>query len=143
MQLTQVIQETFRLYPASALLSRQLYEDMKFGDLHIPKGTSLWIPILQFHHDTELWGPDANQFNPERFAKGVSGACKHPHMYMPFGFGPRTCLGQTFAMVQLKTLLAMILSRYKVSPSPKHRHSVELRLLLGPKHGVHLVIEKV
>jgi len=91
----------------------------------------------------ELWGPDANQFNPERFAKGVSGACKHPHMYMLFGFGPRTCLGQTFTMVQLKTLLAMILSKYKVSPSPKHRHSVELRLLLGPKYGVHLVVEKV
>lgn len=138
-----MIQETLRLYPASPIFARQLYGDMRFGDLHLTKGTSLWIPILYFHYDFKLWGPDANQFKPERFARGVSGACKHPHLYMPFGFGPRTCLGQNFAMVQLKTVLALILSRYKVSPSPKHRHSVDLRLILGPKHGVHIVIEKV
>ncbi|ONK61752.1 uncharacterized protein A4U43_C08F33210 [Asparagus officinalis] len=141
--LTQVIQETLRLYPASAIIARQIYADMKFGDLLIPKETSLWIPILNFHHDPNLWGPDVNEFKPERFAKGVSSACKHPHLYMPFGFGPRTCLGQNFAMVELKIVLALILMRFKVSPSRKHRHSVELRLLLGPKNGVRLVIEKV
>lgn len=141
--LTQVIQETLRLYPPAVIIVRQLNKDMKLGHLHLPKGISLWIPILHFHHDPDLWGPDVNQFKPERFAKGVSGACKHPHMFMPFGFGPRTCLGQNFAMIELKVVLALILLRYKVSPSPNYKHSMELSMLLGPKYGVHVVMERV
>ncbi|KAJ6831644.1 cytochrome P450 714C2-like [Iris pallida] len=141
--LTQVIQETLRLYPAAPFLARQVHEDMKLGHLHLPKGTAFWIPLLSFHHDPELWGPDAHRFNPDRFARGVSGACKHPHMYMPFGTGPRTCLGQNLAMVELKIVLASILARYRVSPSPNYCHSVNLGVVMGPKYGVNLVIERV
>lgn len=88
-----VIHESSRLYSAVPLLSRNVFKDMKFGNSDVPKGTELWILIISLHKNPEIWGDDAHKFNPERFANGTAGACKHPQVYMPFGVGPRVCLG--------------------------------------------------
>ena len=116
---------------------------MKFGDINVPKGVNVWTLMVSLHQDPDLWGPDANIFNPERFANGVSSACKVPYVYMPFGVGPRTCLGQNFAMAELKILLALIVSNFSFSLSPKYRHSPAVRLLIEPEHGVNLLIKKL
>uniref|UniRef100_A0A7N2M583 Cytochrome P450 714A1 n=1 Tax=Quercus lobata TaxID=97700 RepID=A0A7N2M583_QUELO len=68
----------------------------------LPKGVHIWSLIPAMHRDPENWGLDALEFKPERFAHGISKACKYPQAYIPFGYGSRLCPGQNFAMLQLK-----------------------------------------
>ncbi|KAF8398480.1 hypothetical protein HHK36_017409 [Tetracentron sinense] len=99
-QLSMVTQEVLRLYPPAAFVSREALQEMKFGDIHIPKGVNVWVSVLTLHQDPEIWGPDADKFNPERFAAGLLSASKLPQAYIPFGVGPRICAGQNFALRQ-------------------------------------------
>jgi cytochrome P450 len=138
-----VINESLRLYPPVPVMSREALRDMKFGNINVPKGVTVWTLLVALHQDPDIWGPDANNFNPERFSNGVSGACKLPYVYMPFGVGPRTCLGQNFAMAELKILLALIVSRFSLSLSPKYKHSPVLRLVTEPEHGVNLLVKRL
>ncbi|RDX75677.1 Cytochrome P450 714C2, partial [Mucuna pruriens] len=142
-QLTMVIHESLRLYPPVSVISRQALKDMKFGNIDVPKGLNLWIMVATSHTNPAIWGDDAYKFNPERFTNGTIGACKMPHMYMPFGVGPRVCLGQNLAMVELKMLIALILSNFTFSLSPRYIHSPTLKLLMEPEHGVHLLVKKL
>ncbi|KAL5974885.1 hypothetical protein ACLOJK_031558 [Asimina triloba] len=139
---TMVIQESLRLYPPAAFLVREALTAMKLGGMRLPKGIKLWIPIQTLHQNPEIWGHDSFEFNPERFANGISNACKHPHVYMPFGLGSRICLGQNFAMVELKMIISMILGRFTFAISPHYRHSPAFRLSVEPKHGVSLLISR-
>ncbi|CAN6559179.1 unnamed protein product [Malus baccata var. baccata] len=139
-QLTMVIHESLRLYPPVTVVSREAFKDMKFGDINIPKGVNVWTTVATLHTDPEIWGPDAYVFNPDRFANGITGACKLPHVYMPFGMGPRVCLGQNLAMVELKILIALLVSNFSFSLSPKYRHGPALRLVIEPEHGVDLLL---
>ncbi|XVE76813.1 hypothetical protein DITRI_Ditri13aG0010300 [Diplodiscus trichospermus] len=86
----------------------------------IPKGTIIQVPVATIHQILDLWGPDAHQFNPERFANGILGACKHPQAYLPFRVGARTCVGQHFAMTELKVVLSLILSKFRFPVSPSY-----------------------
>ncbi|CAL9782922.1 unnamed protein product [Musa acuminata subsp. burmannicoides] len=140
--LTMVIQETLRLYPPGAYVARETMQEMEFGGVRIPKGVSIFVQSSALHHDPSIWGPDVLEFNPERFARGVLGACQLPQTYLPFGVGPRTCLGQHFAMTELKVLLSLILLRFSISLSPNYRHSPALRLIVEPEHGVELLLKK-
>lgn len=142
-QLTMVINETLRLYPPAPMVSREAFKDMKFGNINVPKGVNIWFSVLSFQTDPEIWGPDAYEFKPDRFANGMSGACQHPHLYMPFGFGPRQCLGLNLAMVELKILIALLLSNFSLSLSPKYVHSPVYRLHLEPEYGVNLLVKKL
>ncbi|KAF9670979.1 hypothetical protein SADUNF_Sadunf13G0125500 [Salix dunnii] len=139
--LNMVIHESLRLYPPVAVVSRETFKDMKFGDIIVPKGLNVWTMVVTLHTDPEVWGPDAYRFNPYRFAKGITGACKFPHLYMPFGVGPRVCLGQNLAIVELKILIALVLSEFSFSLSPKYVHSPALRLVIEPERGVDLLIK--
>ncbi|XP_075646433.1 cytochrome P450 714C2-like [Castanea sativa] len=141
--LTMVIHESLRLYPPVPVVSREAFRDMKFGDISVPKGVNVWTLMVSLQQDPDIWGPDANIFNPERFANGVRGACKLPCVYMPFGVGPRICVGQHFAMAELKILLALIVSNFSFSLSPKYRHSPTMSLLIEPENGVNLLIKKL
>ncbi|KAK0578937.1 hypothetical protein LWI29_018659 [Acer saccharum] len=141
--LTMVIQETLRLYPPATELSRQTYKDMKFQDINIPKDVTIRTMVLFMHTNPEIWGPDAYEFNPERFANGISSSCKLPYVYMPFGMGPRVCVGQHLAMIELKILLSLILSNFSLSISPKYVHSPTRRLTIEPKDGVNLLVKKI
>ncbi|KAK1570970.1 hypothetical protein Q3G72_009980 [Acer saccharum] len=141
--LTMVIQETLRLYPPAAELSRQTFKDMKFQGINIPKDVTIKTMVLNIHTNPEIWGPDAFKFNPERFANGISGSCKLPYVYMPFGMGPRVCIGQHLAMVELKILVSLIVSNFSFSISPKYVHSPICRLTIEPEHGVNLLVKKI
>ncbi|KAL0458974.1 UNVERIFIED_CONTAM: cytochrome [Sesamum latifolium] len=141
--LTMAINESLRLYPPVSVVSREALKDLKFGGINFPKGVNLWTLVTTLHTDPENWGPDSYQFNPERFANGITGACKLPHLYMPFGVGPRVCLGQNLALVELKILISMILSKFSISLSPKYVHSPALSLVIEPGHGVNLLIKQL
>ncbi|KAH6788397.1 hypothetical protein C2S51_003403 [Perilla frutescens var. frutescens] len=141
--LTMVINETLRLYPPVTIVSREAFKYMKFGTLNVPKGVILWTLVTNLHTDPEFWGADSYQFNPARFANGITGACKFPHLYMPFGVGPRVCLGQNLALLELKILISLILSRFSISVSPKYVHSPLLNLAIQPRYGVDLLIKQL
>ncbi|KAF5732847.1 hypothetical protein HS088_TW17G00380 [Tripterygium wilfordii] len=141
--LTMVIQETLRLYPPAVFVDRTALEDIEFKDIWIPKGLNLQIPIAILQQSPDLWGPDAHQFNPGRFVNGILGACKSPQAYMPFGIGSRICIGQQFAMTQLKVILSLVLSKFSFSLSPKYNHSPVFKLVVQPENGVHLHLKRL
>lgn len=132
-----VINESLRLYPPASVLPRMAFEDIKLGDLHIPKGLSIWIPVLAIHHSEELWGKDANEFNPERFASKTF----IPGRFIPFAAGPRNCVGQAFAMMEAKIILAMLISRFSFNISESYRHAPVIVLTIRPKYGVQVCLK--
>ncbi|KAK4489352.1 hypothetical protein RD792_005159 [Penstemon davidsonii] len=139
---TMVIQEVLRLYPPAAFVSREALQETQIGHIVVPKGVCLWTLIPTLHRDLNVWGPDVNEFNPERFANGISNACKVPQVYIPFGLGPRLCLGRNFALIQLKIVVAVIVSKFSFSLSPKYRHSPAYRMIVEPGKGVQLLIQR-
>ncbi|CAH9139670.1 unnamed protein product [Cuscuta epithymum] len=140
---TMVILEVLRLYPPGAFVSREALHETKIGHIVVPKGVCLWSLIPTLHRDPKIWGPDANKFKPDRFANGVSSACKMPQMYLPFGLGPRLCVGRNFAMFQLKVVICVIISKFSFSLSPKYKHSPAFRMIVEPGEGVHILIERL
>lgn len=138
-----VIQETMRLYPPTSALAREVFQDMKIGDVHFPKGVTVFTMVTALHTNPNIWGANALQFNPERFQNGISGACKNPNAYMPFGFGQRVCVGQHLAMVEIKLLMALIMTNFSFILSPKYVHKPEMTMMLQPKHGVNILIKNL
>ncbi|CAK9174855.1 unnamed protein product [Ilex paraguariensis] len=104
---------------------------------------SIWNFVSALHQEPEIWGPDADKFNPGRFANGVTGACKFPHVYMPFGIGPHLYLAMQFALTELKILLILLFSNFSFSISPEYRHSPVFKLVLEPEHGANLLVKRV
>ncbi|XAR71846.1 hypothetical protein NMG60_11018283 [Bertholletia excelsa] len=139
---TMVIQEALRLYPPAAFVSREALEETRIGNLTVPKGVCMWTLIPTLHRDPENWGPDAGEFRPERFAAGLAGACRNPNAYVPFGLGPRLCLGRNFAMTQLKVVLSLVVSTFEFCLSPNYHHSPAYRMIVEPGYGVQIIIQR-
>ncbi|GLJ13653.1 hypothetical protein SUGI_0217350 [Cryptomeria japonica] len=137
-----ILNESLRLYTPASLFAKEAFADMKLGDLFIPKGLSVWIPVLAIHHDKDIWGEDANEFNPKRFANGTARACNNnPMGFIPFSYGPRKCVGQSFAIMEAKIVLAMIIANFKFHLSPSYRHAPISVLTLKPRHGVPIILQ--
>lgn len=141
--LAMILNESLRLYPPAVAVIRRAKTDTQLGTLQIPRGTELLIPILAIHHDPTLWCHDVHEFNPERFAKGVAHAAKHPMAFMPFGLGTRRCIGQNLAILQAKLAIAIILQRFSFELSPSYQHSPSVLMLLHPQHGAPIVFRKL
>ncbi|OVA00502.1 Cytochrome P450 [Macleaya cordata] len=133
--LGMIVNETLRLYPPAIATIRRAKTDVDLGSYKIPGGTELLIPILAVHHDRELWGNDATEFNPARFSEGVARAAKHPMAFIPFGLGARTCIGQNLAILQAKLAMSIILQRFSFRLSSSYQHAPTVLMLLYPQHG--------
>ncbi|XP_022974803.1 cytochrome P450 CYP72A219-like [Cucurbita maxima] len=140
---TMILNEVLRLYPPPALISRLVQNEIKLGKLSFPAGVMLSFPIILIHRDKNLWGDDANEFNPDRFAEGVSKATQNQAGFFPFGWGPRICIGQNFAIIEAKIALSMILQHFSFELSSSYKHAPTSNLTTRPQHGAHIMLLKL
>ncbi|KAK4405801.1 7-deoxyloganic acid hydroxylase [Sesamum angolense] len=141
--ITMIVNETLRLFPPAVELTRLVEEDTTLGDLFLPKGSMVMMPVVLVHRDTKIWGPDAMEFKPDRFADGVLKAANGHSAFLPFGWGVRTCIGANLAMMEAKSFMALLLRNFTFELSPKYAHAPLVTLLMQPQYDVPVVMRKL
>lgn len=132
----QVIQESLRLRPPGALIARQVVNDDEVGGTRLPAGS--WVLLVPYltHFLTDYW-PDPDRFDPDRFA-GDGAARRHAYSFYPFGMGPRTCIGNHLAMLEIQLVIAMVMRRYVIEPAPGTTGKPTWHATLHPKGGLRM-----
>lgn len=129
--LDQVIKESLRLYPPIHIGNRRIAEEMDFTEGNIPKGERMFYSIYLTHRDPEIW-KNADSFCPERFARGRK---TPPFSYVPFGGGPRACIGAAFGQAEARVVMAHLLRNYKFEFT-NHKIKPHMGATLEPRPGV-------
>ncbi|CAG9796526.1 unnamed protein product [Diatraea saccharalis] len=112
------IKESLRLYPPVHFIGRRLGETVTFSNYLVEKGTYILLLIYDMHRREDLF-KDALKYNPDRFLP-ENNVGRHPFSFIPFSAGPRNCIGQRFAMMEMKSCLSAVLRRYKLEPVTGH-----------------------
>lgn len=137
-----VISEALRLYPPGFRFARDVDQDCVVNGQFLPKGATLEIPAGFLHYDPEHW-PDPEKFIPERFTPEAK-ANRHPFVYLPFGAGPRSCVGMRLAQLEIKMALVHVFRRFNIVACSETKVPLELKSFttLGPKNGIYVKITK-
>jgi cytochrome P450 len=131
----QVISEAMRLYPPAFNLTRVARKDTELAGHKVKAGMRISIPVYAIHRHRRLWG-DPDTFDPDRFAPGAPPPDRYS--YLPFGGGPRSCLGATFAMVEATTVLATLVRAAEFELVPGYEVKPMARVALRPEGGMPL-----
>jgi cytochrome P450 len=137
---TAVLKETMRLYPPVWVCARQVQEDDVINGFDVPADTQVVVSPYVIQRDPRYWErPDA--FEPERFL-GERGKAIPPYAYIPFGGGPRVCIGQRFAMQEAVIIAATMARNLRVLDVPEHPVEPEPGITLRAKHGIRIRLER-
>lgn len=130
-----VIKESLRLYPTVPLIGRNFEEDVNLRGKLIPEGTNITIGIYIMQRDPKYF-PDPDSFRPERFLNEyIEGGEKlNPYVYVPFSAGPRNCIGQKFAILEMKSTISKILRHFELLPLGENLRPV-LSIILRSENG--------
>jgi cytochrome P450 len=134
---TACIQESQRYFSSVWVLAREALGDDVIDGHRIRAGTTVIIPVHHIHHDPRWW-PEPDRFDPARFAAGA-GKERPRSAYLPFGGGRRVCIGQSFALMEMVLIAAVLSQRFVFDLKPCHTVELEATLTLRPKHGVHVI----
>ncbi|MEU0971183.1 cytochrome P450 [Streptomyces sp. NPDC005917] len=137
----RVLDESLRLWPTAPAFAREARQDTVLAGDH-PMRRGAWALVLtpMLHRDPQVWGPDAESFDPDRFEpKAARG--RAPHAFKPFGTGARACIGRQFALHEATLVLGLLLRRYGLKADPGYRLRVTERLTLMPE-GLRLRLER-
>jgi cytochrome P450 len=135
-----VIEETIRLYPPIAAISRVALDDDELGCERVRRGSLIVISPYVLHRHRLLWHRP-NVFDPRRFL-GIDRSTIDRFAYLPFGVGPRKCIGSTFALQEATLVLATIVKNFSFELTPGHAVWPTLRVTLRPANGLPMVISK-
>jgi cytochrome P450 len=133
---TKVIQEGLRLYPPFWMIDRMAVADDRVGDLAIPAGATVIVYVYGAHHASRYW-QNPEEFDQERFAKGAANP-PQPFTYVPFGAGPRGCIGGNYAMLQMLMILSDVIRNYDFELVPGQTIEPRAMVILRPKHGIRM-----
>ncbi len=133
--LDQVIRESMRLYPPIHIGNRRVAEELEFEEGNIPAGERMFYSIYLTHRDPQVWD-DAEDFCPERFAQGTR---TPPFSYVPFGGGPRACIGAAFGQAEARIVLARLLRTYRFEFTD-HKIHAHMGATLEPRPGVRMKV---
>jgi cytochrome P450 len=132
----QVLKESMRLYPPLPVMTRYAAKDVELAGKHVKAGTLIGLPIYAIHRHRKLWD-DPDRFDPGRFApKREAGYSRY--QFMPFGAGPRICIGAAFALVEATVMLATLVRAARFESPPVQKPLPVSRVLLVPKSGMPL-----
>lgn len=137
--LKQVIEEGMRLYPPVWSVGREAIEDDEWNGHKIRKGTIFGLYFYHLHRHPDLW-EEPEKFDPERFAEAAAKARPNSH-YIPFGAGPRMCIGNYFAMMEMQVILATLLRKVDFKLIPDQDIALEPLVTLRSKHGIFMQIQ--
>ncbi|XP_016116666.1 cytochrome P450 3A56-like [Sinocyclocheilus grahami] len=139
--LDAALHESLRLFPVAGRLERVCKKTVDINGLLIPKDMVVMIPTYALHRDPDYWS-DPESFKPERFTKDNNESID-PYMYMPFGLGPRNCIGMRFAQVTMKLAIVEILQRFDISVCDQTQVPLELGIngFLSPKEPIKLKLK--
>jgi len=137
-----VVQETLRLYTVIPMISRTNSKDhtLKGSDTTIPQGTKILIPLTIMSRDEEIF-EEPNSFKPERFEE-ITSHSSAKHGYLPFGYGSRTCIGNTLALTESVVMLALLMQKYRLFPEPSFKAQVVSGISLVSANGIVVKVER-
>jgi cytochrome P450 len=133
---TQVIMEGLRLYPPFWMVDRMALADDRAGDVAIPRGSTVVVFIYGAHHSPQYW-ENPERFDEERFSK-TKEKLHTPFAHLPFGAGPRGCIGGNYAMLQMLMILSVLLRKYDFCLVPGQTIEARPMVILRPEHGIHM-----
>ncbi|XP_062348464.1 thromboxane-A synthase isoform X1 [Cinclus cinclus] len=139
--LDMVIAETLRMYPPAFRFTREAAKDCVVLGQRIPAGAIIETAVGHLHHNPEFW-PEPEKFIPERFTEEAKKE-QHPFAYLPFGAGPRGCIGVKMGLLETKMTLLRILQKFQFKTCPETEIPLQLKskATLGPKNGVYIMLE--
>ncbi len=138
--LNAVLQEAMRLFPPAWITERIPINDDQFEGMILPKNRIIGIYIYGVHHAPEYW-PDPEKFDPSRWM-GDKKKNQIPFSYLPFGGGPRLCIGNNFAMMEMQLLMIRMIPRFDLQLSDEYPVENEPLITLRPKNGVHIRLSR-
>lgn len=134
-----IIEEAMRLYPPAWSFAREPVSALEMGGYQIPAGTEVRVMTYHAHRDGRWW-PNPHAFQPERFL--VEDSHRPKYAYIPFGGGPRICIGNQFAMMEAQLALATIAQRYRLRLQPGEQVVAMPKITLVPKYGIKMRVEE-